>query len=53
MTDDETRRECESCGSLYFPNSQRESCPHDYNTTFTRGAMRALRELLSREDEGK
>lgn len=47
---DPIRYTCESCGELYFPASQREDCPHDYNTTFTRGAMKLLRDLLNRED---
>jgi len=46
----EIRMECVSCGELFFPTSQRADCPHEFNTTFTRGAMKLLRELLHREE---
>lgn len=50
---DPIRTECVSCGELYFATSQRPECPHEFTTTFTRGAMKLLRELLHREENAQ
>ena len=46
----EIRMECVSCGGLFFPTSQHADCPHEFTTTFTRGAMKLLRDLLHHEE---
>lgn len=45
------RYTCEICGELYFPSSQREDCPHEYNTTFTKAMRNELRKLLGLEEK--
>lgn len=40
------RYECPACGDCYFPTSQREDCPHEYNTTFTRAMIAEVRKRL-------
>jgi Zn finger protein HypA/HybF involved in hydrogenase expression len=47
---DPIRIECVSCGEPFTEGQQRADCPHEHTTSFTRGAMQALRELLNRED---
>lgn len=53
MTNADLRTACDVCGELYFPTSQSEQCPHDYNSTRTKAAMRELRALLHREDNAQ
>lgn len=38
--------ECPACGATYFPTSQREDCPHEYLTTFTRAMIEEVRKRL-------
>lgn len=51
MSDFPDLYECETCSETYFPTSQREDCPHEYNTSFTRAMRDKLKELLARGDE--